>query len=179
MKKILTLALALTLTTPSFAQRMGSLNRNAPTVKQSVEAGQAKISLNYTSINWGDGRTMKMVSDKENGARARQMVNGSAAENPIAQFSSSVNVDCGELHIPAGDYKVYFTVDDDCVWHINFHAKDAEKALSMKLDLMPSDHQSKNLLMCLYAEDDGAGVYLSFGTHSGMLSIKPAAKKDK
>ncbi|MCB9877967.1 MAG: hypothetical protein H6835_10225 [Planctomycetes bacterium] len=172
MKKLLTLALSLALVSPAFAQKMGGSNRSAPTVKQSVEAGAAKMSLDYTAITWADGNMMKMLADKENGAGARKMVNDSAPKSPLASFSSSVDVKCGELHIPAGDYKVFFTIDDDCHWHLNFQ-KGEDKALSMKLELAASEHESGRLLMCLYAEDKGAGVYLSFGSHTGMLTFAP------
>lgn len=178
MKILLSAVLAAALCTPAFAQRMGSANRNAPMLKQSITAGDATMSLNYTSITWASGKTMTALADKENGARARKMVNDSAAQQPLADFSTSVDVMCGDLHLAAGDYKLYFTVDDECAWHLNFQGKGQDAAQSMKLDLQNSEHESKRLMMCLYAEETaGAGVYVAFGSSSGMLSFKPHEKK--
>lgn len=178
MKKILTLALALAVCAPAVAQKMGGTNRNAPKISQSIEAGKASMSLNYTAITWADGRMMKALADKEKGAGMRKHVNDSAPDSPLAMFKTSVDVTCGDLHLAAGEYKVYYTIDDDCAWHINFHGKDADKPMSMKLELMGSEHENKRLLMCLYAEDKGAGVYIAFGDKTGMLTFAPAMKKE-
>jgi hypothetical protein len=79
---------------------------------------------------------------------------------------------CGDLHIPAGEYKIHFTIGEDLGWSINFKGKD--KTHTTKLALSDSEHESKRLMMCLYAgEDEGAGVYVAFGKHSGMLELKP------
>jgi hypothetical protein len=175
MTKILSFALAAALCAPAFAQKMGSTNSNAPTIKQTIVAGDAKISLDYTSITWASGKTMGRLMDKES-TDARARVNKMAGDQPLGSMTSSVDLMLGDLHIPAGDYKVYFTIDDDLTWSINFKGK--EKTLTSKLALMPSDHESKRLLLCLYAgEEDGAGVYVSFGDKMGMLELKPAAQK--
>lgn len=175
MTKILSFALAVALSAPAFAQKMGMTNSDAPTVKQTVMAGDAKISLDYTSITWASGKTMTAIMDKEKGARHRERINGSASESPLGSLNTSIDLACGDLTIPAGEYKVYFTITDDLAWQINFMGK--EKTHTMKLPLNDSEHESKRLLLCLYAgEDDGAGVYVSFGKHSGMLDLKPAAK---
>lgn len=176
MTKMLSFALAAALCAPAFAQKMGMTNSDAPTVKQTVMAGDAKISLDYTSITWASGKTMTAIMDKEKGARYRERINGGASESPLGSLTTSVDLMCGELHIPAGEYKVYFTITDDLAWQINFMGK--EKTHTMKLPLADADHESKRLLLCLYAgEDEGAGVYVSFGKHSGMLDLKPAAQK--
>ena len=177
MKKILSLVLAAALCAPAFAQKQGMSNNDAPTLKQSIVAGDVKMSLDYTSITWATGSTMTMLADKEKGAKARQRVNGGAAGAPLASFSTSIDVSCGDVTLAAGEYQVYFTIGDDLAWSLNF--KSGEKVLTTKLKLENSDHESKRLLMCLYAEEKGAGVYLSFGKMSGMLAFAPAMKKDK
>lgn len=174
MTKILSFALAAALCAPAFAQKMGSTNSDAPTVKQTVMAGEAKISLDYTSITWAAGKTMERIMDKENGARMRTRINESASGAPLGSLNSSVDLMCGDLHLAAGEYKVYFTIADDLGWQINFMGKD--KTHTMKLALNDSEHESKRLMMCLYAgEEEGAGVYVAFGKHSGMLELKPHA----
>ncbi|MFY9345397.1 MAG: hypothetical protein WAT39_23095 [Planctomycetota bacterium] len=177
MKTILSLAFAAALCAPVSAQKMGMTNTNAPTVKQTVMAGDAKISLDYTSITWASGSTMTAIMDKDKGARARTRVNNTAPNEPLGTLSTSIDVTCGDLQLGAGEYKVYFTIGDDLSWNINFASKD--KTHTMKLALAASEHESKRLLLCLYAEEDGAaGVYVSFGKQSGMLSFKPGAKKE-
>lgn len=59
MNKFLSFAFALALATPAFAQKMGGSNRNAPTLEQSIQVGGQKMSLNYTSITWASGDSMK------------------------------------------------------------------------------------------------------------------------
>jgi len=172
MTKILSFALAAALCAPAFAQKMGSTNTNAPTVKQTIMADDAKISLDYTSITWASGKTMERIMDKEAGARMRTRINESAGDSPLGSLSTSVDLMCGDLHIPAGEYKIHFTIGDDLGWSINFKGKD--KTHTTKLALSDSEHESKRLMMCLYAgEDEGAGVYVAFGKHSGMLELKP------
>ena len=173
----LSFALAATLCVPAFAQKMGMTNSDAPTVKQTVAAGDAKISLDYTSITWATGKTMTAIMDKEKGARFRTRINEGASESPLGSLNTSVDLMCGNEHIPAGEYKVYFTITDDLAWQINFQGK--EKTHTVKLELADSGHESKRLLLCLYAgDDDGAGVYVSFGKMAGMLSLKPHAAGD-
>lgn len=177
MKKILSIVLATALCTPVFAQKMGMTNNDAPSIKQSIMAGEAKISLDYTSITWASGQTMGRLMDKENGARARKRVNDSASQAPLGTLTTSIDLKCGDLVLAAGEYKVFFTITDDLAWQINFQGKD--KTHTMNLALQNSEHESKRLLLCLYAGDDaGAGVYVSFGKQSGMLTLMPAGTKE-
>jgi hypothetical protein len=174
MKKLLTIVLAAALCAPAFAQKSGSLNRNAPTVKQSITAGDVKMSLDYTSLAFGEGKTFNAVMDKAN-ADARKMVNTNAPKSPIGKFSTSVDVKVGDAALAAGDYDVFFTVNDDASVNINFRMGD--KVTTSKLMLMPeAGHEHKMLVMSLYAADNGAGVYLGFGKLAGMITIAPAAK---
>jgi hypothetical protein len=176
MKKLLSLVLFASLCTPAFAQKMGGTNRNAPTIKQSITVAGATISLDYTSITWASGETMKTIMDKANGGGAREMVNNNAMKTPLGTFTSTIAVSCGDLNLAAGEYKVYFTIDDNCDWSVNFQGKD--KTDTMKLPLMDSPEESKRLLLCLYAgEKEGAGTYVSFGNKMCMLEFKPAAEK--
>jgi len=177
MKKFLSFALAAALCAPAFAQKMGSSNTNAPALKQSLTAGDAKMSLDYTSITWASGQTMTMLADKEKGAKARERVNGNAAKNPLGSFSTSIDVTCGDVTLPAGEYQLYFTIGEDLGWSLNF--KSGEKVMTTKLKLEDGGHESKRLLMCLYAEENGAGTYLSFGKMTGMISFVPAKKEGK
>lgn len=168
MKKLLSLALAVVLCAPAFAQR-------GPKLEQTITLGDAKMTLNYTSLSYGEGKTVATLLDKEGGVDTRKMVNERAVARPQATFSTTIEVKCGDATLVAGEYQVYFTVSDDLVWNINF--KQGDKVTSQKLKLEDSQHESKRLLMCLYAEEAGAGVYLAFGKMSGMLSFAPAKKE--
>ena len=179
MKKLLPLILAASLCTPVFAQKSGMSNSNAPTVQQTVVAGDAKISLDYTSITWASGQTMAKLMDKEGGQKARIRNNDMAPKSPLGKLTTSVDVKCGDLVLTAGDYQIFFTIDESLAWSINFQGKD--KTHTMKLELSEAaGHEHKRLLMSLYAGDEaGAGVYVAFGKHSGMLSLVPQAAEPK
>jgi len=175
MKKILSFVLAAALCAPAFAQKMGSTNSSAPALKQSIEAKGASMNLDYQAITWAEGKTMARIMDKEKGAAFRKRLNESAADNALGMFKTSVDVSCGDTVLAAGEYSVFFTIDEDLNWSINF--KSGEKVHSHKLTLADSGHESKMLLLCLYAAEKGAGVYIAFGNKSGELSFAPVAKK--
>lgn len=175
MKKILSLVLAAALCAPAFAQKMGSTNSNAPAMKQSIEAQGGTMSLDYQAITWADGRTMGRILDKEKGAPMRKRVNDSAADSPLGTFKTSVDVQCGDTMLAAGEYSVFFTIDEDLNWSINF--KSGDKVHSHKLTLADSGHESKRLMLCMYAAEKGAGVYVAFGSKSGDVQFTPVAKK--
>ena len=176
MNKLLTLALAASLCTPLLAQKMGSTNTNAPSVKQTVMAGEHEISLDYISITWASGKTMTTLMDKEKGGRARDRVNNMAKDAPLGTFSCSSAVKCGDLMLPAGEYNVFFTISPELEWHINFMAD--EKVHTHKLQLSEGHEESKRLMLCMYAADnDGAGVYVAFGKKMGFLTFTPQVEK--
>ena len=175
MKKILSFALAAALCAPAFAQKMGSTNSNAPALKQSIEAKGASMSLDYQAITWAEGKTMARIMDKEKGAGFRKRINESAADSPLGTFKTSVDVSCGDGVLAAGEYSVFFTIDEDLNWSINF--KSGDKVHSHKLTLADSGHESKMLMLCMYAGEKGAGVYVAFGNKSGDIQFAPVAKK--
>jgi hypothetical protein len=173
MNKFASLAFAAALCAPAFAQKMGMTNSNAPTIEQTIMAGDAKMSLNYTSITWASGKTMTAIMDKEKGERARSRVNSTAKDAPLGTFTTSVDVTCGDLKLAAGEYQVYYTINDKLEWQINFMGKETH---TMTLPLMDSGEESKRLMMCLYAgeKDGSAGVYVSFGKKMCMLTFASA-----
>lgn len=169
MKRILSLVLTAALCVPALAQR-------SPKIDQTITSGDAKMSLNYTAVSYGEGKTVAAMLAKD-GAETRKMVNERLASRPIATFSTTIDVTCGDVTLPAGEYQLYPTLGDDLVWSLNFKAGD--KVTTTKLKVADSEHDSKRLLMCLYAEETGAGVYLAFGKMSSMVSFTPAKKEGK
>ena len=93
MKTLLSFALAAALCTPAFAQKMGMSNNGAPEVKQSIAAGDAKWSLDYTSIVWAQGKMMARLGDKENGAKAREGFSLGQVESPPCPKSPQAMID--------------------------------------------------------------------------------------
>jgi len=178
MNKLLTLTLAAVLCAPAFAQKMGGTNNNAPTIKQSIAIGDNSMTLNYTAITWAEGKIMERCADKENGKQVRAYINRQAPSSPLANFKTTIDCKCGDLMLPAGEYEVYYTINEDCHWEINFHADGEDSAKTMKLPLTNTPDTTKRLLMCLYAGNEGgAGAYIAFGTKSCMLDFHPAKKK--
>lgn len=174
MKTLLTAALAAALCAPAFAQKMGSTNSEAPTLKQSISIGDASMSLNYTAITWAEGKTMKAAMDKDKGSRYREFINNQATRNPLAKFKTTIDCKCGGLTLEAGEYDVYYTISDDCSWSLNFAHGD--KVKSVKLDLQDTPMEHSRLVMSLHAADKGAGTYIGFGMKSCMLTFTPTKK---
>lgn len=165
------------LCSPALAQRMGGINRNAPTVQQTVTAGDTKVSLDYTSIHWGRGEWAEAAMDKENGAASRKRINDGATREPLGNFSTSVDVTCGSLKIPAGKYKIAFTISDACEWEINFIG---DQTMKMKLPLMDTEMAHNRLLLCLYAEGEKSfGSYVAFGNQFATLTFAPSGGNEK
>jgi hypothetical protein len=179
MSKFVSLAAAaLLFAAPSFAQKMGMANNDAPTISQTIETKGAKITLNYTSITWATGQTMDAAMNKEKGASTRKRINDTAKNAPLGEFTTSTDVTCGDLKIPAGSYKLAFTINDNTDWEINFI--NGDKTLTMKLPLMASPEEAKRLLLCLYAGNEGgAGVYVSFGKKMCMLNFTAGGETKK
>jgi hypothetical protein len=150
---------------------MGMANQNPPQIKQTITVSNNKISLDYMSITWADGKTMSAILDKANGADARKRLNATGPKQPLGSFTTSTDVTLGDLQIPAGDYQVFFTITEELAWQINFQGK--EKTLTTNLNVSnEGEHESKRLLLCLHAVDENAGVYVAFGKQSGMLTFK-------
>jgi len=177
MNKFLSLLACAALCAPVAAQKMGSTNTNAPTISQSIAAGEAKMSLNYTAITWADGKTMTMIMDKEKGERARTRVNNNAKGTPLASFSTSVDCKVGDLAVKAGEYQVFFTINAELAWEINF--AQGETVQTMKLPLTDSQDESKRLVLAFYAMDNGAGIYVAFGKKMGEIPVSVAAPEKK
>lgn len=177
MNKFLTITLAAAMCAPAFAQKMGMSNNNAPTIKQSITAGEAKVSFDYTSITWSSGSTMNMIMDKEKGAKTRARVNATAKEQPLGAFSTSVDLMIGTKKIAAGEYTVGFTINEKLEWELNFMGKETV-TLTLPLAEMKDEHKR---LACTIGASDETGMFLNvcFGKKSGTLLLSPAKEEGK
>jgi hypothetical protein len=165
---------------PVLAQRMGSVNTNAPTVGQSIEFGKNQsVSIKYTAIHWAKGRTMGAVKDKERGERARNRINQEAEVSPLGSFTSTMDVMIAGQKVPAGDYSLYFTIDADLKWHMVLGAKGGQGKIDLTLDLKETQHESKRLVLGLGAgdEDGTASLHVMFGNQHAMFSVTGAGSK--
>ncbi|MFH1573307.1 MAG: hypothetical protein ABIG68_04950 [Acidobacteriota bacterium] len=176
---IFTAALCLLATTAT-AQRMGSINRNVPTIEQKIDLGPTgTIKLSYSGISWGSGSWAKSLGNEERQSAMRDRINQSADQNPLGSFECSKDVKIGDVMVPAGSYKLAFKLDEEFAWQLVL--AQGEQSIPVPLSLMETEEQSKRLVLSLYAgdEDFTGGLYLAFGEHFGMMTIAPAPKKDK
>lgn len=170
--------LLLLLAAPAAAQKMGSTNRSAPRIEQSIQLGAAgKVTLNYIGITWGGGRWAESLESEETRAEMRGHINQAADRSPIGNLEVENDVTIGSTSVPAGNYKLSFKLDEDFNWQMNLSG---DETITIPLELMEGEEHSTRLVVALYAgEEDGtAGVYLSFGNRMGMLTIAPAADEE-
>ena len=172
MNRYVTLVVGLLMAVPAAAQKSGMINNNAPKLTQSLTAGDAKIQLDYTSIAWGQGRAFNAAMDKGNGD-ARKQLNDLAKSQPIGSFSTTVDLTCGDVKIPAGEYKLGFTITDSMEWQMSFMGKDT---INVKLPLTDSKDHPSNMLVCsLFAADRGSvGCYVAFGQKACVVNFTAA-----
>jgi len=173
MNRYVTLVVGLLMAVPVAAQKSGMINQNAPKLTQSLTAGEAKIQLDYTSIAWGQGQAFNAAMDKGNGD-ARKQINELAKSKPIGSFTTSVDLTCGDVKIPAGEYKLGFIITDNMEWQMSFMGKDT---INVKLPLTDSKEKQSTMLVCsLFAGDRGtAGCYVAFGQKSCVVNFAPAS----
>lgn len=165
------------LAVPVAAQQMGSVNRNAPKVTQAIEfANDESITFTYTAITWAEGRTMEAAMDKESGGRIRQRINSQAEQTPLANLHTTVGLHIGDTKIPAGEYKSFFTIDDDLNWAINF--SDGDNKITVPLNLQKNEMKHSRLLISLHAGEEAtdAGMYIAFGNQAAMHDIKTSTE---
>ena len=165
------------LTCPAFAQKMGSANRNAPSVTQSITfAGKQTIELTYTAITWAEGNWAKAVESKDDSMR--KMINDQADKTPLGSLKVSADTMIGGKKVAAGTYKLAFTLSDTYQWTLVL-AGDKEK-LSWPLDLKDGEggKQMKRLTLALQAgdKDTNATIHIAFGTKRGEIPVDTEAK---
>lgn len=178
MKIFHALALVAALAVPAAAQQMGSANRNAPKVVNSIEfAGGAKAELSYTSLNFAEGMFMKRIKESE---QFRNFVNQNAKENPLGSFTLPAAMMMGGKQVEAGTYGLHFLASDSGGWVLTLsHKKDGELALiQWELPLQEVKTTRKRLALMLVPGDaDGsAALHLHFGNMAVDVDILPVKK---
>ena len=181
MLKLAIVALSVSvLAVPAMAQKMGMINRNAPTIEQKMDLGKTgTISLKYTGISWGAGAWAEALQDEEKRDQARARINKTADSSPLGSLVCSKDMVIGDVAVAAGSYDFAFKLDDDFAWQVALK-KDGDTT-SIPLSLMETEEASKRLVLSLYAgdEDFTGGLNVAFGTDFGMLTIAAAPNKDQ
>ena len=160
MKILLVTAVAALLACTASAQISGSINRNAPTIAQSISMGENKLEVTYTAIRFGQGSWQKIL---ENTAM-HEKFNASAEKKPIGTVKTSCVVTAAGKEIPAGDYAMFFTVHEKAGWILNLKPANGE-AIMWRMMLQPSTEKTDCMSICLEpsAKDAVCALTISFG----------------
>ncbi|MFM1870901.1 MAG: hypothetical protein RL398_323 [Planctomycetota bacterium] len=161
MKILIASAVAALLAVAAPAQISGSINRTAPTVSQSIAMGEQKVELSYTAIRFGQGAWQKV---RENTA-AHERFNANAEKKPIGSVKTSVAVNAAGKEVPAGEYAMFFTVNERAGWILNLKPKAGGDAIMWRMHLQNTEHKSDCMSITLApsAEDGKCSITVSFG----------------
>ena len=175
MKTLLTIVSTALLVAALPAQISGSINRNAAKVDTSIAMGDAKLALSYTALRFGRGDWQKILENTE----AHEGFNKLAENKPVGMVKTSVAVTAAGKEIPAGEYKMFFTVHAQAGWILNLKAGDGEP-IRWRLMLKDGDEQ-KCLKIALEPSDQNGtcGLTIAFGKQSITVPVSVAAKAEK
>lgn len=149
-KNILAIACSTLLASGLVAQVRGGINRSAPKVTNAIEMGGKKLHIEYTSIRFGDGEWQKIQEQKD----AYEGFNKFAENKPIGKVVTTTDVMVAGKKVPAGSYKMYFTLHEQAGWILNVkpengdpirwrmvlsETKDAAKCLKISLEPTSKD----------------------------------------
>jgi hypothetical protein len=179
MKSILITAVAAILACAAPAQISGSLNRNAPTVAQSITMGENKLEVNYTAIRFGQGSWQKILES----VQMHERFNGNAEKKPVGSIKTTVAVMAAGKEIPAGEYALYFTVMEKAGWILNLKPKAGGDAIMWRMVLQPSQTKSECMGITLEptAQDNTCSLTIRFGEQhvTVPVTVGAAAKKEE
>ena len=178
MKSILITAVAAILACAAPAQISGSLNRNAPTVAQSISMGENKLEVNYTAIRFGQGSWQKILENTE----MHERFNGNAEKKPVGSIKTTVAVTAAGKEIPAGEYALFFTVHEKAGWILNLKPKAGGDAIMWRMVLQPSQTKSECMGITLEptAQDNTCSLTIRFGEQHVTVPVTVgAAKKEE
>jgi len=174
--KTLILALSALLAAPAVAQVSGSINRNAPTVDHSITMNndaKDKIHVSYTAIAFGEGQWQAMKDNKD----MHERFNKGAESKPIGKVSSSMPLMVAGKEVPAGDYKMFFSLHEQAGWLLN--VKNDDNHVMWRLVLSETDHNHKRMHISLTPADaaDQCNLTIAFGNQMVSVPVAPAKKE--
>lgn len=175
MKSLIALTCAALMTCGLQAQIGGSLNRNAPTVSNTISMGKNKLSVTYTSIRFGDGAWQKYKEDKD----GYEGFNKFAARKPIGSVETSCDLMAAGRTIPAGKYAMFFTLHERAGWLLNLKPAEGE-AIRWGMRLTDMDKKSDCLKISLEpsAKDGACAITIMFGKQSVSVPVMIQTKKE-
>jgi hypothetical protein len=156
---------------PALAQVMGSSNRNAPKIGQTIAFGGDTIELNYTSITWGEGQWAAQLADEGTKAATRERINGNATKTPMGSLKCSAAIVIGTQKVAAGSYKLAFTLDDAFHWQLVLIGDAA--TVTCPLEMKSVEEERKRLHVGLGAgeRDFTAEIAIGFGKSRCKLPV--------
>lgn len=180
MKCLVAVALALVITVPVAAQKMGSSNNAAPVVGSKIMMGESlTLEISHTSITFSKGNFLKAATDPQRGERMRKRINDTAESAPLGDVKVAGDAMIGGKKVVAGAYKMFFTIDKDAKWTM-FMKSDAAR-IEWLLDLKETKSKSTRLSVAISAgeKDNTAVLDVRFGNLEGTVAVEPAPKSDK
>lgn len=175
--RFIPLSLLLLIASPLTAQKMGSVNSNAPTISQGITfANGSGITIKYKSITWADGKAMGNLKV------ARQRINAAAERSPLGQIVvTGDGVTLGGKKLTAGSYKMAFTLDEELNWHIITWVEQGKGRIDLPLKIKEGKGTSPRLNITVIAgqSDTQARVRIAFGKSNGYLPVFTGEKPKK
>jgi hypothetical protein len=163
------------LSAPALAQKMGSSNRNAPAIRQTMTIGNQSIELGYTAITWAGGQWAAALKDEGSRGEWRVRINESAAKSPLGSLKLTTALDFGGVKVEPGAWKLGFTLNDNFDWQITMIGESGT-TVQVPLVLKEVGEASRRLMLALAAgdEDGTAKVVVAFGNSRCDLLLAPA-----
>ena len=174
MKSVLALTFAALMSCGLQAQIGGSINRGAPKVTNAIEMGKNKLEVSYTAIRFGEGSSQKI---KDN-AEGHEGFNKMAANKPIGNVKTTCDLMAAGKAIPAGEYSMYFTVNERAGWILNLKPASGD-AIMWRMHLTDTATASACLKVSLEpSEKNGVcSIAIHFGDKSVTVPVSTETKK--
>lgn len=175
LRRVVAVAAAVVLVgSPAFAQKMGSTNRNAPSIKQQMTIGNQSIELGYIAISWASGQWAAATSDEATRGEWRTRINEAAPKSPLGSLKVTTAITMAGVKVEPGAYKLAFTLDEKFQWQITLFGDAA--TLQVPLALKSGDESKGRLMLALCAADEegSAAIELAFGKQRATVPLLPA-----
>jgi hypothetical protein len=156
---------------PALAQVMGSSNRNAPKITQTIAFGADTIAVEYTSITWGEGQWAAQLANEATKVATRTRINGNADKQPMGSLKNSVAIVIGTQKVAAGTWKLEFLLDEAYQWQLVLVGEGG--SVTCPLEMKTVDEERKRLHVGLGAgeKDFTAELAVGFGKSRCKLPV--------
>ena len=175
------------------AQITGRANTNAPTITTTIEMDNGtSITLQYRSITMARGAFLKALTDEQRGAAQRQRLKDTAEGAPLGSLKTDKDIELAGKKVPAGDYKVMFTMDEELKWHMTLarettpaaegeEPKQEPAPIDIVLDLKDGDEERPRLTLTLMAAENAnaAELKVAFGKQRGHLTVSTPGSEQR